>query len=328
MPLWKQILLTLYYHASLPARAWTARRWAEAGRMPVVALFWHRIADDRANEWTTPTEVFFRQIRWLQKRFQFVPLEEAQRIVRGGENRLPRLCATFDDGYADNCRQAIPFLQAERIPFAYFVTVENVIKGQPFDHDLRRGQSFAPNTLEQLRAMAADGAEIGVHGYTHLDFGKVSDPETLRCEVVEAKRDLEQVLDRPVRYFAFPFGQRPNLSAAAFALARASGYAGACSAYGGFNFPGDDAFHLQRISADRSFPRMKNWVTFDPRKLRTPRFDPFATPTQGQRPDFHVNEDGTLKGDGPDLRPGENGTVPFTPVSLATLAGEIDVHAL
>ena len=49
------------------------------------------------------------------------------------------------------------------------------------------------------------------------------------------------------------------------------GYAGVCSAYGGFNFPGDDPFHLQRIHADDDLIRLKNWVTVDPRKLQETR---------------------------------------------------------
>jgi hypothetical protein len=76
-----------------------------------------------------------------------------------------------------------------------------------------------------------------------------------------------------VRYFAFPFGQHANLDPRAFELAAEAGYAGVCSAYGGFNFPGDDPFHLQRIVIDEVMIRLKNWVTMDPRKLRTPRFE-------------------------------------------------------
>ena len=56
-------------------------------------------------------------------------------------------------------------------------------------------------------------------------------------------------------------------------MARQAGYAGVCSAYGGFNFPGDDPFHLQRIPVDDDMIRLKNWVTMDPRKLRTRRFE-------------------------------------------------------
>jgi hypothetical protein len=76
-----------------------------------------------------------------------------------------------------------------------------------------------------------------------------------------------------VRYFAFPYGKRENLSSAAFAVTKTAGYEGACSAYGGFNFPGDDAFHLQRVPVDNHLIRLKNWTTIDPRKRRLPRFE-------------------------------------------------------
>ncbi len=121
--------------------------------------------------------------------------------------------------------------------------------------------------------MAAAGVEIGAHGYTHADLGAVADRGLLRREIVAAKERLQTAVGRPVRYFAFPYGQHANLSPAAFELAEEAGYAGVCSAYGGFNFPGDDPFHLQRIVVDGVMIRLKNWVTMDPRKLHTPRFE-------------------------------------------------------
>jgi hypothetical protein len=150
--------------------------------------------------------------------------------------------------------------------------VQNVLAGEPFTHDLLRGHRFAPNTIEQLRALAAAGVEIGAHSFTHADLGAIRDSRLLHHEMVMAKQALEKAVCRAVRYFAFPYGLRENLSAAAFEMAEAAGYAGACSAYGGFNFPGDDPFHLQRIATDSTMIRLKNWVTIDPRKLRTPRF--------------------------------------------------------
>ena len=68
---------------------------------------------------------------------------------------------------------------------------------------------------------------------------------------------------KPIRYFAFPYGLHANLNAEAFRLARRAGYQGACSAYGGYNWPGDDHFHLQRIHADPEMLRLKNWLTSD-----------------------------------------------------------------
>jgi peptidoglycan/xylan/chitin deacetylase (PgdA/CDA1 family) len=242
-------------------------------RLPVVVLFYHRIADDRANAWTTSTRAFVRQIRWLRSHFEMISLEEVQRIVRRGANCRPCVSITFDDGYLDNCREAVPLLIKERIPCTYFVTVRNVLEGEPFAHDLLQGNRLPPNTIEQLKAMASAGIEIGAHTYTHADLRQVTDPEQLREEVITAGEHLQGELGHAVRYFAFPFGMHANLSSEAFELASQAGYEAACSAYGGFNFPGGDAFHLQRVGVGDSLVSMKNAATLDPRRLRVPRFE-------------------------------------------------------
>ena len=272
MPFWKQLLLNLYYHATRPVRAWDYRREASHGRLPVIVLYYHRIADDRAYPGTVSNAMFVRQIDWLRKRFDLVSLDDAQRRVRGGSKRRPSISITFDDGYADNCQQAIPWLIKQRIPCTYFVTLQNILEEEPFSHDLAIGRRLAPNTLEQVRAMASAGIEIGAHAYTHADLGRITDPRLLHYEVVAAKEDLQAAVGRPVRYFAFPFGQHANLNPAVFALAKEAGYAGVCSAYGAYNFPGDDPFHLQRVPVDDDMIRLKNWVTMDRRKLHTEPF--------------------------------------------------------
>jgi peptidoglycan/xylan/chitin deacetylase (PgdA/CDA1 family) len=273
MPLWRQLLLTLYYHATRPVRA--CRYWREVSReqFPLMVLFYHRIADDQADDCTVSNAMFLRQISWLRDRFDFISLDDAQQRIRRGYNPQPCVSITFDDGYADNCQQAVPWLIKNRIPFTYFVTLQNVQNGTPFPHDVARGYRFAPNTFEQLRAMAAAGVEIGSHACTHADLGKIADPHVLHYELVASKEGLQAAIGRPIRYFAFPFGQRSNMSSLAIAVAKKAGYAGVCSAYGGFNFPGDDPFHLQRIPVDDNMIRLKNWVTMDPRKLHTKRFE-------------------------------------------------------
>lgn len=272
MPVWKSLLLKLYYHGTLPYRWWWNSKAAAEHRAPVIVLFYHRIADDRANPWTTSNRTFARQIRWLAQRFDVVSLEEAQRRIQSRRNTRPCVSITFDDGYAENCRQAIPLLIRNQIPCTYFVTLRNVLEGEPFEHDVAQGNRFPPNNLEQLRAMAGAGIEIGAHTYTHPDLALVTDHRRLHHEVAGSGKELETLLDRPVRYFAFPFGQHENLTSQAFQLARQAGYEAVCSAYGGYNFPGDDPFHLQRIHADDDMIRLKNRATVDPRLIGTPRF--------------------------------------------------------
>jgi peptidoglycan/xylan/chitin deacetylase (PgdA/CDA1 family) len=244
------MLLNVYYHASLPARWWLHRKLAVRRRMPIMVLYYHRIADDGATPWTMPNRTFIDQMCWLRKNFELISLPEVQQRMRSTVNDRPAVHVTFDDGYADNCRTAIPWLVREQIPCTYFVTLQSILEGRPFDHDLKRGLNLMPNSLDEIRAMADAGIEIGAHTYSHADLAKLTDAAALHKELVAARDELCLAIDRRVRYFAFPFGLHANLSCQAFTLAGECGYEGVCSAYGGYNFPGDDPFHVQRIPAD------------------------------------------------------------------------------
>ena len=269
---WRQLLLGSYLHSTMPYRLFVNTRRTRRGLAPVMVLFYHRVADDHPNPWTMSDDQFSRQILWLHQRYDLVSLEEAQRRIRCGNVR-PAVSLTFDDGYADNCHHALPFLVKHQIPCTYFVAAKSVLEGEPFPHDVQRGQPLLPNSLEQLRALSGSSIEVAAHTRTHADLGAVSDADQLFDEVIVATRDLEAALDRPIRYFAFPFGMHANLNQTAFHLAKEHGFEAVCSAYGGYNFPGDDPFHIQRIHADPNFVRLKNWLTVDPRKVNIRRFD-------------------------------------------------------
>jgi peptidoglycan/xylan/chitin deacetylase (PgdA/CDA1 family) len=278
-------LLSAYYMASLPARRRDAVDRAARQTEPVRVLFYHRIADQHPNGWTMSTAAFARQIQWLRHRFDLVSLREAQARIAAGRNRWPTACITFDDGYADNLEFALPLLLRQRIPFTYFVSTNHVLRNEPFAHDVEAGRPLAPNTLSQLRGLAAAGAEaveIGAHTRGHVHLGPPIFRDAMVDEIVGSKHELEAALNREIRYFAFPFGQLTDLSTAAFQIAYEAGYSGVCSAYGGYNWPGDEPFHLRRIHADPELVRFKNWLMIDPRKLHhTIQFDAgdFRRPT-------------------------------------------------
>lgn len=267
----KAPLLDLYYLATLPQRKQAAVAREERRQVPVMSLFYHRIADEHPNDWTLSNEMFRKQIEWLNERFDIVTLKEAQSRIALEANQRPTVCITFDDGYADNCETALPWLIDQGVPFTYFVTSNNIRSGEPFAHDVNNNCPLPPNTADQLRDLAEQGVEIGAHTRTHADLGTITDEDQLFDEIVGSKRDLEQIIERPVRYFAFPFGLPENLSTAAFRIAFEAGLWGVCSAYGGYNLPGDDSFHLQRIHGDPEWSRFRNWLTVDPRKLKRER---------------------------------------------------------
>ncbi|MEZ6096476.1 MAG: polysaccharide deacetylase family protein [Pirellulaceae bacterium] len=265
-------LIETYRYATMPSRValewWMKRK----GKLPVAALFYHRVSNDVCNDWTISPQDFERQIEWLSSRFDIVTLQECQRRLRSMTNRRPTLAITFDDGYSDNCQWAIPYLLERRIPFTYFVTVDNIVEQKPFPHDVQNGRPLPVNTMEEIYGLFKAGVEIGGHTRTHANMGAIDDLDQIESEVFDSINELESYLGSKIRYFAFPFGQIENLNAQVFRMAKERGLEGVCSAYGGFNFSNEDPFHIKRFHGDPSLSRIKNWLTFDYRNLRSPAF--------------------------------------------------------
>lgn len=273
MPDWKTKLIQAYRLISAPYRKFRWMNLEANGRVPVIVLFYHRVADGHPNDWSMSRSSFEQQIDWFQERFDIVDLEECQRRIRSQHNARPTLAITFDDGYAENNEFALPLLIERRIPATYFVTTYHTTHQAPFPHDVEAGTPLPVNDIASLRALDMAGIEIGAHTRTHADLGKITDPKQLADEVIVASLEMQALLGRKIRYFAFPFGQTANLNRDAHAMLKEAGFLGVCSAYGGWNEIGEDAFHLQRLHGDPNFERMKNWLSFDPRIAKTPRFD-------------------------------------------------------
>lgn len=280
MKQFRTILTDLWRIGSSPMRAFQMRQMKSAGKVPVFVLFYHRIAPTHSNPWSMDFATFKEQIRWMQKRFDMISMDEVQQRISSGFNDRPAVSITFDDGYAENCEEALPFLIQEKVPVTYFVTTMHTKDQVSFQHDVDRGVPLPVNTIESLKAMANAGIEIGAHTRTHPDLGSIKDPAVIFDEVITATRDLESLLNRKINYFAFPYGQRTNLQADIFQLLRRHGIKGACSAYGGWNEIEDDAFHIQRIHGDPCFARMQNWLTYDPRIGSVERYDYSSDNTQ------------------------------------------------
>lgn len=234
--------------------------------MPVTGLFLHRIATEHLdNGWSMSADTFEELLDWLEENVDLVSIDEAQQRIKVGNNKRIAVNISFDDGYADNCVHAIPSLLRRKIPFTYYVTTYNVKHGKPFPHDLKLGQPLSPNSIPEVQAMAEAGVEIGVHTRTHADVGNIRHLTELEHEIKGARHDLASWIGYEPAHFAFPYGKHHNMSPRSIQFLHDEGFRSYCSAYGGYNFPGDGSFHLKRFHGDPILSRIKNWLTLDPR---------------------------------------------------------------
>ena len=134
-------------------------------------------------------EEFEARMRWVAAHFNVLPLLDAVRALR--EDRLPRraLCITFDDGYGDNCTNALPILRRLNLPATVFIAT-GFLDG---------GCMFNDVVIEALRNV--DGAELDLD-----DLGLGRHP---LGGVEPRARAIERILAR-LKYFA----PEPRASAA------------------------------------------------------------------------------------------------------------------
>jgi peptidoglycan/xylan/chitin deacetylase (PgdA/CDA1 family) len=253
-------------------------RMALEGRAPISTIFYHRVADHGTNDWTISQCGFEQHIDYFRKNFDVISLSELQRRCETKSSHRAAISITFDDGYGENCDYAIPLMLRHKIPCTYFVSLNHVQTGRPFAHDLKVGRPLRINSIAEIRQMSDAGIDIGLHSRTHIDFDRVTCRKTLKREITDAKAELEDMIGRPIRYFAFPYGLPSQLTPQAIEVVYESGMLGFCSAYGAYNLVGQDSFHIRRIHGDTDFVCLENWLTFDKRKLRNQPVIPYELP--------------------------------------------------
>lgn len=154
--------------------------------------------------------------------FKFVTVAQLARLADGREPPPGYAAVSFDDGMRNNLTIALPIMSEYDIPGTVYVTIDYIAGHSPWVH------SPADNRMmdeTELRTIAAAGWEVGAHTMTHADLSKLG-YEDCRREIEESKVRLEEIIDRPVETFAYPFGYR---SAVAEQAARDSGLLAAVS---------------------------------------------------------------------------------------------------
>jgi peptidoglycan/xylan/chitin deacetylase (PgdA/CDA1 family) len=108
---------------------------------------------------------------------------------------------------------------------------------------------------EDVARVAAEGMAIGAHTLTHPVLSRVPVAEA-SVEIAASRRRLQRRLRVSVDHFAYPFGERADVTPQIQRIVRAAGFRSACMTTVGVNAPAQDRFALTRIDASRTSPRM------------------------------------------------------------------------
>lgn len=219
----------------------TGLTWLGSPGSGIPVLTYHHIGADAG--WLYVSETDFEQQLLYLRGQGYTPISVAE-LAAGlsGKAKLPNrpIVLTFDDGYDDNYRAALPILLRQGMRASFFVVTGKI--GQP-----------GYMTWSQARQMREQGMEVGSHTVHHYTLNEINLKEMER-ELLASRLMLESNLPAAPAVFANPFGE--TAPAVVDLLAR-TGYQAACSSVVGLNRPGENLFMIRRLSVPK--PRLGLW---------------------------------------------------------------------
>ncbi|HEX2477666.1 MAG TPA: polysaccharide deacetylase family protein [Geminicoccaceae bacterium] len=224
------------------ANAWMTRA------LPI--LMYHRVAEEGPAElapYRVAPDLFERQLAYLRRHgYRTITVEEWLRVLAEQDGRIDdRVVAlTFDDAYRDFITEAWPLLRKYGFSATVYVATDYV--GGHAEWDRALGAPAPIMSWRELRALAAEGLEIGAHSGAHPFMTQLA-PADMLAEGRRSKERLERELGRPVVSMAYPYGDNDLLVRRAMA---ACGFAGAVTTAPGLSRLGDNPMAIPRQLVD------------------------------------------------------------------------------
>jgi peptidoglycan/xylan/chitin deacetylase (PgdA/CDA1 family) len=192
------------------------------GRLPMI-LMYHSVADvgDDPSHLSVAPGLFAEQMTTLRRLglrgVSISSLVDAMRARRA--RRLVGI--TFDDGYRNVLKSAVPELKRHGFTATVFVIADRL----GGTNEWARGPSMPLLSASEVSEVADAGMEIASHSMTHTRLAGLPASQ-LKAEVSESRARLGGLLGGPVRGFAYPYG---SMDAAARRAVEDAGYDYACA---------------------------------------------------------------------------------------------------
>lgn len=188
-------------------------------------------------------ETIQRHIAYVKKFADFITLHDISNFLEGKKFfHRPSVAITFDDGF-QSIYKLKNFFEAQKIyPTVFVLSNPKDADWQELDNDERL---LTDNELIELSNV---GWEIGCHSATHQQLKGLSH-EKLEKEIIQSKEQLEQRLNIPVNYFAYP---RNYVSWDIKKIVARAGYTMAVTLNSDVVKPATNLLLIPRINIDRT----------------------------------------------------------------------------
>jgi peptidoglycan/xylan/chitin deacetylase (PgdA/CDA1 family) len=232
-PAWKRVLkcgISLGVFVVSAIGALLARMVGKAPKGSCIVLYYHSVPPDEQRQFANQLDVLLRYAK---------PIDVAGKVAL--ISGVHHVGVTFDDAFENFARCALPELEKRQIPATVFVITDAL--GKVF------GPSGRPQkvmSLAQVRRLPEGLVTIGSHTMSHPMLPSIS-RQHARLEIVQSRARLEEMLDRRVSLFSFPFG---GFNEQLVDYCREAGYQRVFTTLPTFAFADPEEFVVGRVRVD------------------------------------------------------------------------------
>lgn len=162
---------------------------------------------------------------------------------------------TFDDGYLNNLKHALPVLAKHGFSSTCYMVSQRVGQSNVWDLDSGVSPAQLMDGLA-LRQWVAGGQEVGAHTRHHVRLLKNNEDTNLN-EIVGCKAELQDLSGVSVNHFCYPYGE---YTLAHRDMVREAGYASATTTLRSRCLAGEDIYQLPRVPILRTTTLPSFWL--------------------------------------------------------------------
>lgn len=162
-------------------------------QVPVIC--YHRIENGRNDEYTVSPATFEAHMKALADSgyHSISPDQYYEYLVYNGDLPEKPVMITFDDSRVEHFTIGAPVMEKYGFKGVFFIMTITYNKKKYM-------------TTEQLAELSKNGHTIGFHSWDHTRATKYDNDSILRENVIEPKKKLEEIIGKPVEFFAYPYG--------------------------------------------------------------------------------------------------------------------------
>jgi peptidoglycan/xylan/chitin deacetylase (PgdA/CDA1 family) len=199
----------------------------------VRCLYCHNVFDDQIED-------FEKIIKKLKEIGQFIDTDTCVKFIKNKINVQGRYFhLSFDDGFKNNVKNALPILIKHNVPAIYFVPSSLMGVGWDVEKNYclnttKYGDVIELMNVSDLKKILECGYEVGSHTRTHARLSSIStDVCMLEKEIIGSKNDLENMLGIECKYISWPYGTTRDFDKVSMKTIEQAGYHACFGAFRG-----------------------------------------------------------------------------------------------